>query len=130
MKFLTIDQVLAMHEELIQRYGGASGLRDRGQLESALAQPFMTFEGQELYADPSDEAAALCFSIVKNHPFVDGNKRVGFAVLSIFLQSNGFRLTATPDEKVSTMLSLADGSISRNQLTKWIRNHLASVAGS
>jgi death-on-curing protein len=130
MKSLSIDQVLALHEELIRRYGGALGLRDRGQLESALAQPFMTFAGEQLYSDLPEKAAALCFSLVKNHPFVDGNKRVGYAVLRFFLRSNGVRIVATADEKVSMTLSVADGSLSRAELIDWIRAHTIPIAGS
>ena len=106
------------------------GLRDRGQLESALAQPLMTFGGTQLYADLSEKAAALCFSLVKNHPFVDGNKRVGYAALRLFLRANGFRLTAVADEKVNMTLQIADGTLTRSQVIVWIRTHAVRVAGT
>jgi death-on-curing protein len=115
---------MAIHEEMIRRYGGASGLRDRGQLESAVAQPLMTFDGIDLYKDLAEKSAAMCFSLIKNHPFVDGNKRVGFAAMRLLVRSNGFRLKASIDEKEHITLSIASGTLSRDDLVEWIREHV------
>jgi death on curing protein len=82
MRFLTLDEVLELQRLVVAQSGGAAGVRDLGGLESALAQPLMTFGGKDLYPTLTDKAAALAFSIIRNHPFVDGNKRVGHAAMS------------------------------------------------
>ena len=83
MRFLSLSEVFDLHRRLIDQTGGAFGVRDLGALESALAQPRMTFSGQDLYPSLAEKAAALCFSLIQNHPFVDGNKRVGHAATEI-----------------------------------------------
>jgi death-on-curing protein len=92
MRYLSIDQVLVIHKRILEQSGGGAGIRDFGALESALAQPEMTFGGDELYPSISEKASALGFSLVMNHPFVDGNKRVGHAVMEVFLVLNGYEL--------------------------------------
>lgn len=92
MRYLTLNEVIELHRILIQQFGGANGLRDLGGLESANAQPRMTFSGEELYPTILEKAAAICYSIVKNHPFVDGNKRAGHAAMEIFLVLNGYEI--------------------------------------
>ncbi|MDX2054562.1 MAG: type II toxin-antitoxin system death-on-curing family toxin [Polyangiaceae bacterium] len=120
MRFVSLSQVLRLHEALLEQSGGSAGLRDLGRLEAALAQPKASFGGVDLYASLFEKAAALCFSIVQGHPFVDGNKRVGHAALEVFLVMNGYELTASVDEQESTVLALASGQLSREQLTEWI----------
>jgi len=81
MQLLTLEQVLILHQRVIEQSGGAEGIRDRGILESALAQPYMSYDGQDLYPTLIEKVAALGFSLINNHPFVDGNKRIGHAAL-------------------------------------------------
>ena len=90
IQYLSLSQVLFLHQRLIEQSGGTSGTRDQNALESALAQPKMTFEGKELYLTLAEKAAALCYSLISNHPFVDGNKRIGHAVMEVFLVINGY----------------------------------------
>ena len=123
MRFLTLFDVLQLHLLVIERTGGSTGVRDLHALQSAIAQPRMSFEGQELYPDLETKATALCFSLVGNHPFVDGNKRVGHAAMETFLVLNGLELDATIEEGVRTMLALAAGELSREQLLAWVRRH-------
>jgi death-on-curing protein len=122
---LTIDAALRLYDRIIEATGGTAGIRDRAGLESALAQPRMTFGGAELYADLESKAAALAFSFIKNHPFVDGNKRIGFAAMDAFLRLNRFKIVATAVEIEQTIVGVADGSISRDALTDWVRIHLS-----
>jgi len=123
VRFLTLFEVLQLHLLVIERTGGSTGVRDLHALQSAIAQPRMSFEGQELYPDLETKATALCFSLVGNHPFVDGNKRVGHAAMETFLVLNGLELDATIEEGVRTMLALAAGELSREQLLAWVRRH-------
>jgi death-on-curing protein len=111
--FLTADEVLAIHADQIERYGGALGIRDRGLLESALAMPEATYSGEELHASLCEKAAAYLFHLVKNHPFVDGNKRAGLAVSLAFLALNEVRITATDEELVDLVLGVARGRRSK-----------------
>ena len=118
--YLTVVEVLAIHDDQIERYGGASGIRDRGLLEAALFRPQTGY-----YADLIDEAAALWESLSQNHPFIDGNKRTAFAVTYTFLVINGARLTATPVKTEHFILSLyADGLFDFEHLSQWLRNNV------
>ena len=127
MKYLTTAQVLFLHSRLILETGGATGLRDLGLLESAVARPQMTFGGEDLYPDIYVKAAALMYSLVNNHPFVDGNKRVGIAAAAIFFISNGFSLTATNEELEQFTLLVAQGAISVEQIVSWFIQYVVSV---
>lgn len=124
MRYLTLAEVLELHHRLIRQSGGSPGLRDLGSLESALAQPQMQFAGQDLYPTLPEKASATGFSLVMNHPFVDGNKRVGHASMETFLILNGYELAAPIDEAEQLILLLAAGRLPRLDLTKWIRDHL------
>jgi death-on-curing protein len=104
------------------------GIRDLGGIESALAQPAMTFAGAELYPTVAAKATAICFSLVMNHPFVDGNKRVGHAAMEIFLLLNGFELHAPVDEAEQLILRLAAGELPREELLAWITTHICDRA--
>ncbi|MEQ1545909.1 type II toxin-antitoxin system death-on-curing family toxin [Methyloglobulus sp.] len=120
--WLLHETVLAMHEEQLSEHGGGIGVRDHGLLESALMRP------QQLAhygnADIAHLAAAYGFGLAKNHPFIDGNKRVAFAVTETFLVLNGVMLTATDEDCVTTMLQLAAGEIDENQFADWIRGNV------
>ena len=111
--FLTFDEALAIHAHQIARYGGALGLRDRALLESALAMPQATFAGEHLHPSLPEQAAAYLFHLVKNHPFVDGNKRVGLACSLAFLHLNGIRVRASDDELVDLVMGVAEGRRSK-----------------
>ena len=112
--------VLAMHDEQIAEHGGSLGVRDAGLLASALARP----QNQAAYGDPSvfDLAAAYAFGIIRNHPFVDGNKRTGFLAAYVFLSLNGWELTASEIEAVVTVLALATGDIGEADFAAWLRD--------
>ena len=113
-----------MHQALLEQTGGATGIRDLGMLESALAQPRATFGGTDLHPTLVEKAVALGFSLALNHPFVDGNKRVAHAAMEVFLLLNGVALIAAIDEQERLMLNLADGQMTREQLTRWLENHI------
>jgi len=124
MRFLSLAEVLRLHRAIIDASGGSPGLRDLGQLESAIGQPHATFDGDDLYPGLIDKAAALGFSIIQGHPFVDGNKRVGHAPMEVFLVLNGSEIDATVDEQEETILAVASGTLSRAKLTEWLRTHI------
>ncbi|MYC16767.1 MAG: type II toxin-antitoxin system death-on-curing family toxin [Gemmatimonadetes bacterium] len=127
MYYISLDAVLALHRRIIQTSGGSMGVRDHSGLESAIAQPFMTFGGQDLYPTVIEKAAALCFSLIRNHPFVDGNKRVGHAAMEVFLRSNEYRIDATVDMQEQIILGVASGEVSREQLVEWLREHICEL---
>jgi death-on-curing protein len=124
MRYLTLTEVLELQRLVLEQSGGTAGVRDLGALESAVAQPQMTFGGQDLYTTLADKAAALGFSLVKNHPFVDGNKRIGHAALETFLVLNGHELNAPVDEQEQVILQLASGTLGRPEFTEWVGNHV------
>ncbi len=128
MKALTIFQILELHERLIETSGGASGVKDFGALESALAQPEMTFGGEDLYSTLIEKAGALAYSLCMNHPFVDGNKRVAHAAMEIFLILNGFEINATVDEQEILFLELASGKVKREELVDWLQRNVVPLA--
>jgi death on curing protein len=127
MRYLRLAEVVELHRLILEGTGGAAAIRDLGALDSALAQPRATFGGQDLYPTPVEKAAALCFSLVQNHPFVDGNKRLGHAAMETFLMLNGFELEASVDDQEKAMLDLASGRLSRHELTAWIHRRLKSI---
>jgi len=122
VRYLSLGEVLDLHRRIVARWGGAAGIRDLGALESAIAQPRMTFGGSDLYPDVVEKAAALCFSLIQNHPFVDGNKRVGHAAMETFLVLNGYEIHASVDDQERAMLAVAGGTLSRSGLTEWLRD--------
>jgi death on curing protein len=124
MRYISLAEAMELHRRVIEASGGSHGVRDLGALESAVAQPRMSFGGDDLYPGVVEKAAALCFSLVTNHPFVDGNKRVGHAALETFLILNGFELDATIEEQERLMLMLAAGDLERSELVRWISEHL------
>lgn len=128
MRYLTLKEALELHQRLIQQSGGLSGIRDLGALQSSLAQPLMTFGGEDLYPSIIEKAAALCFSLVMNHPFLDGNKRAGHAVMETFLLLNGYEIVATVNEQERLMLEVAAGQLKRDHLTEWLKAHVTPTA--
>lgn len=128
MRFLTVSEVLEIHRQIMRASGGAAGVHSLAALESAVAQPRMTFDGQELYPTLAEKAAALGFSLIQNHPFVDGNKRTGHAALETYLVLNGHELSATEDEQVAVILGVAAGTTSRDTFRDWLKTHLARLS--
>jgi death-on-curing protein len=125
MKALTKAQILLLHSELIKEFGGSGGLRDEGLLDSALAVPFQSFGGEEMLVTIQQKAARLGFGLVKNHPFVDGNKRIGTHAMLMFLAMNGIELKYTQAELSEVILKVAAGKIGFEDLVGWIRTHEA-----
>lgn len=124
IRYLTLEEILELHRLALEQSGGLEGVRDLGGLDSALAQPQMTFGGQELYPSLAEKAAALGFSLVSNHPFLDGNKRAGHAAMETFLVLNGWELVAGVDEQEQVILQLAAGTLKREEFTAWVQSHL------
>ena len=125
--YLSVQQVLALHEDLVGAFGGVLAIRDRGSLESAVARPAMTFGGEDLYADLAAKAAALMHSLVLNHPFVDGNKRIGAASAEFLVELNGSVVHATDKEFVDMTIATAEGKVSAEALAIWFRQRLRSL---
>ncbi len=127
-RFIPNKIVSTIHSDLLQRYGGLPGLRDSHLLDSALAQPKMTLGGKFLHTTLCDKAAAYGFQVCRNHPFVDGNKRVAFVVMDIVLQKNGWEIIANEEDVYSMMMSLASGKLSKTQLSKWLKRHSSKLS--
>jgi death-on-curing protein len=123
MRYHTLDEALELHRLAIKQAGGSPGVRDQGLLESALAQPEMTFAGQDLYPTLAEKAVALGYSLIMNHPFVDGNKRVGHAAMETSLVLHGYEIAADVDEQERVILAVAAGTTTRQDFGEWVRNH-------
>jgi death-on-curing protein len=123
--FLTVDDILESHQNQIDTYGGSHGIRDIGLLESAIAQPEASFGGQYLHADIFEMAAAYLFHLVMNHPFVDGNKRVGLETALIFLEINNENLNASDEELVDLVLKTTAGQVGKREIAEFFRSHCA-----
>jgi death-on-curing protein len=128
MVFLDVEDVLSIHKEAIERFGGSSGIRDRGALESAVAMPMASFGGPFLHEDPVAMAAAYLFHIVKNHPFVDGNKRAALGALTVFLDMNGRTTTVDDDVLVDLTLAIAENRIGKSEATEQLRSMVGENA--
>jgi death-on-curing protein len=124
VRYLSLSQVLHLHEEIISSSGGSCGVRDLGRIEAALAQPKATFDGTELYPSLEEKAAVLCFSLVQGHAFVDGNKRIGHAAMEVFLVLNGHEVEGSVDEQERLVLGVASSNISQDELVEWVRGHM------
>ena len=124
MRYLSLGEVLQLYRQVVAQSGGTQGIRDLGALESALAQPRVTFGGQELYPTIIEKTSALGFSLIQNHPFVDGNKRAGHAAMETFLVLNGFEIDARVDEQERIILQVASGELGRDEFLAWLRGHV------
>lgn len=124
---IAIQDILALHAASIEKFGGAHGVRDPGLLESAIARPFQTFEGEALYPNPIDKAAALCESLIVNHPFTDGNKRIGFIAMVALLLEYRLRLTATQQDAYDTMILVSTGQLHFDGLVDWLKASVLQV---
>lgn len=123
IRYLTVDNVLFIHKKGIDEYGGSHGILDEGRLDASVAQPQMTFGGNELYPTLPQKAAALGFSLIMNHPFEDGNKRVGYASMKAFLLLNDRDLRCSTEHGEAAVLAVARGDMSREQLAEWVDAH-------
>lgn len=127
MRYLTLGEILEIYRRVMELSGGMAGVRDVGALESAVAQPRMTFAGEDLYPTIVDKAAALGFSIIQNHPFIDGNKRTGHATMETFLLLNGHEIVADVSEQVGTILLIASGRMDRHEFAAWLGNNIVKT---
>ena len=118
MKILTKEQILLLHSQLIEGFGGSSDIRDNALLDSAINTPFQTYDSEELYPTLLDKASRLCFGLVKNHPFVDGNKRIGTHAI------NGVELEYSDTELINLILSVAAGTQSDSDILRWLQQHI------
>ena len=123
MRRLTLSQILSMQDILIKETGGTEGIRDEGLLDSALHTPFQTFDREYVYKTLEAKAARLGYGLIKNHPFVDGNKRIGMLAMMIFLELNGIEIHCTDQEIIEAGLKLASGEMDYNQFLEWILEH-------
>ncbi|HXD10809.1 MAG TPA: type II toxin-antitoxin system death-on-curing family toxin [Anaerolineales bacterium] len=128
MRYLTVGEVLEIYSQVMEQSGGGVGIHDLGALESAVAQARMTFNGEELYPTIVEKASALGFSLIQNHPFMDGNKRAGHAAMEAFLMLNNYEISAGVDEQVEIVIGVASGKIDRNMFTEWLRNHIVALS--
>lgn len=121
--YLTLEQILVIHDMQIEEFGGSDGLRDLGLLESAVMRPQGSFGGEDLYKTLFEKAAALAHSLVLNHPFVDGNKRTGIVSAVVFLELNGFELKSSQKELVSVVMKLESKEWGIVEISKWLRRY-------
>ena len=119
----SVEKVKLLHQLMAQATGGSVGVRDEGLLDSASESAFATFGGEELYPSKEEKAAKICFSLVSNHAFVDGNKRIGVYVMLSFLELNGIHIEAADEDVVSLGLGVAEGSMEQKEILDWIHKH-------
>lgn len=123
MIFLTKEQIKYLHSKLIQATGGIDGIRDEGLLDSAISAPFQSFGGEELYPTIPRKAARLCYGLIKNHVFLDGNKRIGIYAMLVFLELNGIEIECSDEDLVTLGLEIAAGQYKDEDIVLWIVGH-------
>ncbi len=125
-RWVSKQALVILHDESLATHGGSTGIRDKNLLESALARPrnLVTYSDADLAPDVAALAAAYCVGLAKNHPFVDGNKRVTFLATGLFLYLNGYRITASQTDATLIILAVAASELSEIELAKWLRNHI------
>jgi death-on-curing protein len=128
MNYLSYDEVLIIHQTALSTSGGSDEIRDEGLLHSAIDQPRMTFGSVDLYPTLVKKVSALAYSLIQNHPFIDGNKRVGHAAMEIMLMRNGSEISADIDEQEQIVLRVAAGELSREEFTSWLQSHVVLMA--
>ncbi len=126
MRYLTLGEVLEIYRRVMDQSGGMTGVRDVGALESSVSQPRMSFEGKDLYTTLTEKAATRGYSVIQNHPFIDGNKRTGHAAMEMFLLLNGYEIQAGVKEQMETILMVASGKLSRAALVAWLNEHVVA----
>ena len=126
-RYLSLSEILILYKKVIEQSGGSSGIRDLHLLESAISQPRMTFGGNDLYPNLIEKAAMLCFFLIKNHPFIDGNKRIGHAAMETFLILNDFEINADISEQEEIILKLANNQIDKDLFIAWVRKNISAI---
>ena len=121
---ISFEEAIQIHELLIQKFGGSAGLRDPEALKSALTRPYQTFEEQDLYPTQEEKSAAVLESIISNHPFLDGNKRLGFVLMKLILLEAGLSIKASHDDVYNFIIEVAKGGHDINSITNWIMFHV------
>jgi len=129
VKYLTAEQVLFLHARLVAETGGSHGVRDLNLLLSAIGRPRASFDDQDLYPDWFTKAAALMDSLIRNHPFLDGNKRTGVAAAALFLRINGYGLDVTNTELEKFTLEVANSQHTMDEIVVWLQTHARSIDG-
>jgi death-on-curing protein len=122
MKYISIDYILKLHKKLILATGGSNGIRDMGLLRSAIDNSKSTFYGEELYPSIEAKCANICYSIINNHAFIDGNKRIGIYVMLVLLEYNGVKLNFLQSELINLGLSIAEGKYNKEAIENWIKS--------
>ena len=123
MKQLSREQILMLHSQLIEEYGGSYGVRDNNLLDSALKAPFQSFGGEELYPTIQSKAARLGYGLIKNHPFLDGNKRIGVHLTLLFLKLNNVNISYSQAELIDFGLGIASGKMDKGEIKDWLLRH-------
>ncbi|KEI94244.1 death-on-curing protein (plasmid) [Clostridium botulinum A2B7 92] len=124
MLVFSMDEVLTLHKKIISKTGGSHGVRDKALLKSALENPFQTFAGMDLYKDDIEKIAILSYSVINNHCMLDGNKRLGISLLCLLCQLNKINISYTQKELIKLGLSIAKDESNKDDIEKWIRNHM------
>jgi len=121
---IDLEDVLKIHEFLINKFGGSQGFRDLNLLQSAISRPYQTFDQEDLYKNPIEKAAAIIESIIRNHPFIDGNKRTGYVLMRLILMDHGLDIKANYNDKYDFVISIASGNLNYDQIKEWIKDHV------
>ncbi len=124
MRWISKEQVLSLHKDIVGEFGGKEGVRDEALLDSALKAPFQTFGGSDLYPGVLDKSARLAYGIIKNHPFYDGNKRMGTHLMLIFQELNGLKVHYRDEELIELIVSVASGKVDEEAMCLWVEAHL------
>ncbi len=124
---ITLKEVIVIHQLALEKFGGSKGIRDMSLLESAIQRPYATFDGQELYPSPVGKASAIIESIVKNHPFSDGNKRTGYILMRLILLKSDLDIKASEGEKYEFVIKIAEGTLEYSEIKSWIESYLIQL---
>jgi death-on-curing protein len=124
MRYLTLGELLELHRHVVAHWGGATGILDLRALESAIAHPRMSFGGSDFYPGIVAKAAALCFCLIRNHPFADGHEPVAYVAMETCLVLNGYEIDAPVGEQERIILAVASGNLSRDGLVEWVKEHI------
>lgn len=123
---ISLNAALHIHDESIKSFGGSHGVRDLGALESALKRPFQTFGGEDLYPSPLEKASALLESVLKNHPFIDGNKRTGYVLMRVFLLQHNIDISASQEEKYKFVIQVASSEYNFEEIFGWLHRNTST----
>ncbi len=124
---ILLDDILQVHQFSIDKYGGGTGVREMSSLESAIARPFQTFDGKDLYSTIFEKSAALAESLIVNHPFVDGNKRTGFLAMANLLEEDGFFLVSSQENAYDFTIKISTGEIKFEQIVEWLKQNIKTI---